>query len=1027
MAQRTVSGKVTDESGEGLPGVNVLIKGTTTGTQTDLDGNFRLSVEDGATLVFSYVGFDTQEVEVGARTTIDVALGGATELQEVVVTAAGIQRETRTLGYAVSTIGGEELVKAPEPNVINSLSGKIAGVQVRGGNGGLGSASRIQIRGIRTLNTQASSQPLFVVDGVPIGNQNIVSGSGISGAFDPGNALGDINAADIENITVLKGANAAALYGNRARNGVIVINTKRGKKSSDNSPSISVNSTTRFDNVLVTPDYQNQFSGGTNGVYNDTFLDGWGERLEGQVRTNYQGLDESLVAQENIYDQYFQTGTMFLNSVNISNANDVSDFRLGLTSLNQTGIAPGSQLDRYTIAINAGTKFNDVWSARFGGNYVATKNIGQVGSGSNTPLAAVGNVQGLPVNTNLDDYLFGAGNQDSTELLSNGYPRLNNFNDSPWYTAEQTQAEQDVERFYGFAQIQAQATDWLNILGRVGMDSRNDNRFRAVPVGTLGAEDGSFLNDRLISRQLTTGLLATANFDLNEDLSLQAIVGHEYNSRTFERLTINGQGLNIPGLYAPGNATSIPTSDDNTQRFYGAYGDVTLTYKGWATLNVTGRNDWSSTLPAEERSFFYPSVSTSFVFTDAFNIQNNIINYGKVRASWARVGSDTQPYQLAFNYFPVTNIRGQFGQGNTAPFLGQALFRASNQIPPQALTPEFTNSLEVGFDGEFWDGRIEVDFTYYDIETTDQILAVPTAEATGFGSKLVNFGDVENKGFELALTINPLRDGPVNWSTTFNFMENRFRVTRLPEGVDEVTIANSFSGFAVEATVGEDLGLTATTWARDSLSGRPLIDPTTGLRRAGETERVGNVNPDWNLGINNTITYKGIRLGFLIDIRKGGSILAGTTRNLRNLGLAAETAAGRTGSIVDTEGVIVVSTNADGTNVVRDNDVAVTPEQFWTNYSSSTVLESSIFDASFVKLREVVLSYSLPASVIGKTPFKSITVGFEARNVALLWARTQHIDPEASLFQATSPAAGSEERFGVPSTRSVGFNIGLGF
>jgi len=313
VAQKTVSGKVTDDSGEALPGVNVLIKGTTTGTQTDLDGNYELSVENGAFLVFSYVGFETQEVEIGSRTIIDISLGGATELQEVVVTAAGIERDTRTLGYAVSSIEGDELTKAPEPNILNSLSGKVAGVQIRGASGGLGASSRIQIRGLKSLSS--SGQPLFVIDGVPIGNQNILTGSGISGAFDPGNALGEINPADIADVTVLKGANAAALYGNRARDGVIVITTKKGKTTSSGAPAISVNSSVRFDNPLVTPEYQGRYSGGQNGVYINNFLNGWGEVAEGQSRINFQGLEENLRSQDNAYDQFFETGTLFQNSV----------------------------------------------------------------------------------------------------------------------------------------------------------------------------------------------------------------------------------------------------------------------------------------------------------------------------------------------------------------------------------------------------------------------------------------------------------------------------------------------------------------------------------------------------------------------------------------------------------------------------------------------------------------------------------------------------------------------------------------
>jgi len=1020
--ERSVSGKVTSvDEGEALPGVNVVLKGTTTGTVTDIDGNYKVNVpESGGTLIFSFIGLASQEVDIGSRTVIDVQMSSDIEqLSEVVVTANAIQREKRTLGYSVSSLGGEELNRAREVNVVNSLSGKVAGVQVTGTGGGLGQSSRILIRGNKSLT--GSNQPLFVVDGVPVFNSNVLTGDDIQGAFDVGNGAGEINPNDIESVTVLKGANAAALYGSRARNGAIIITTKKGKKG---KAAVSVNSSFRADTPLVLPDFQNSYTGGTNGRYINTFQDGWGERIEGQTRTNFQGLDETLTAQPDNYEDFFQTGKLWINSVSFSNGNENGDFRLGVTSLNQQGIVPSSELDRYTITANAGTKVGDKVNTRMSLSYIRSENVGQVASGGNTPLALVGTVQSLPRTQAIDALKFGGGNQDSTELLTNGYPRLSDFIDSPWYTAEQTQANQVVERVFGNAQADFQATEWLNLLGRVGIDNRVDQRNRVVAKGTLGAEAGSFTEDFIKQTQLTTSMMATMDFELNPEMSLSTIIGHEYNQRKLERLQNLAQGIEIPGLYTPTNAsTNTVTNDFTLRRFHGVYADVTFSYKDWLTLNATGRNDWSSTLPEAERSYFYPSVSASFIFTDAFDLSNNIISFGKIRASWAQVGSDTNPYLLNFTFFPDDDIRGQFGQGNNFPFLGQPGFAATNTNPPLELTPEFTTSLELGADITLFNDKVDIDFTWYDITTTDQILQVPVAEATGFALQVANLGEIKNSGVELGITANPLTLGEFNWSTRVNFTMNNFEVVELGLGLEEVGLSASFSGFQVTAVPGADLELHGTTWLRDSVTGRPVVDPTTGLRQAsGENTKIGDLNPDFLLGWSNTFSYKGITLSFLLDWKNGGDMLVGTTRTLRNSGLSEETLFNREGAIIDAEAVIL-----DENGVARDNDIAVTPEQFWTNYSSSTVLESSIFDASFLKLRELSISYALPNSVIGNTPFKSVSVGIEGRNLALLWARTQHIDPEVSLFQAGDIGAGAEERFGVPSTRSVGFNVKLGF
>lgn len=1020
--ERVVTGTITNE-GNPLPGVTVQVKGTRRGAVSDVDGKYKISLQQNdKILVYNFIGMKSQELEVGSRSIIDVPMESDTEhLDEVVVTANNIEREKRTLGYSVTSVKGEEVDRVKSTNFLNSLSGKVPGVQISQASSNPGGSTRIVIRGTNSLS--GNNQPLMVVDGIPVSNQNIATGSGIQGAFDAGNGAGEINPADIASVTVLKGASAAALYGSRAANGAIIITTKRGKASS--GPTVSLSSSFRAERPNRLPSFQNEYAQGRYGKYDKRSENGWGPKIEGQIVPSYDyhadTADlpesawplESLTAYPNNVEDFYQTGTLFINSVDVSSATEKGDYRLGFTSMNQKGIVPGAGLDRYTFAVNAGQQLNKVIKSRVGMNYVKSETRGSVSQGGNSPNVLTSLINGIPRTTSLERLQLVDGQQNP----------IGRFSNSPYWVAEKNGNDVNLNRFFGFGMLEADVTDWLSLKGRAGLDYRVDRRFRRSAKGTLGAINGSFTNDDIVNTELTTSLMATVQKEFSDKFKLTAIVGGEYNNRIFERSTLNASELSVSDIYTPTNAKNTTSETDySEQRLLGAYGDISLTYNNYLTLNVTMRNDWSSTLPKSNRSYFYPSASLSFVFSDAFNIHNDVFSFGKLRLSAAQVGNDTRPYQLDYYYYPLSDYFGQYGTTNNYPFNGQTAYSATSTIPPENLLPERQNSWEIGTELSFFNGRFGIDFTYYNIETSNQILAVPTPESTGYRRKRVNAGAVANQGIELLLSFIPIQTKSFEWTSQVNFTRNRNKVTELVEGLDKLQIASGFNGVSVQAVPGESLQLQGVGFKRAD-SGEIIVDPNTGLRMQGDEETFGEIQPDFLLGFQNSFTYKGVTLNFLIDWNQGGKMISRTVGDLRYDGLAEETAVNREQIFIDKNAYIE---NGDGS--VRPNDIGVTHQDFWQSYATSGIAEGSVFDKTYVKLRELSMSYSLPKSLLNKTNFiKSLSLGVEARNLWIIYSNIPHIDPETSLFQAASDASGSVEMGSLPSTRSFGGNIKIVF
>ena len=1034
---KSVLGKVTGSDNEGVPGVNVLVRGSNVGTATKADGTYQINVPNkGGTLVFSFIGYKSKEVEINNQSNINVQLDAdLVNLNEVVVTANAIIREKKELGYAVSTVNGTELTKARDPNLLNSLAGKVAGVRITQQSGTVGGSSRVMIRGANSISS--ASEPLFVVDGIPISNSSFNNSETdvVTGGVDVGNRAGDLNPDDIENMTVLKGAAASALYGSRARNGVIVITTKRGK-SGAKKMNVTINSSYRTDNVLRTPELQTDFAQGNLGVYNPQLGNGWGPKISsitGPVK-DYKGEDvQRLQAYPNNWKNFFVTGQTAINSVSLDGANDQGDYRFGYTNLRQTGTVPNSELSRNTFSFNAGKKITDKLTSRAWVNYIRTTSDGRPQQGSNTTNIISTILAGTPVTVDINELrnnLFAPATQAVPPGWTGDLARsidLNGVQNNPYFVTEFNRFSNSVDRMFGGTSLSYDLTSWFNVTGRVGTDFFTENRRSVTRRGTRGRLNGQFDTNDIFEREVQTDLLATISRKISKDWSFKGIVGHQFNQRTIRRSRVQSEGLNIDRLYTFANAQSnVPSNFFSRREIFGVYGDFSFDYKNFLFLNATGRNDWSSTLPVSNNSYFYPSVSASFVLTEAFPnlsiVKKDILSYAKLRANYANVGSDEDPYQLSFTYNPLTQASDIYTFNILYPIGGASAFGATNVLPPTNLRPQQQTSYEFGAELKFFGGRVGLDMTYYKTLNYDQIISIAVPQSTGYSARRLNVGEISNKGLEAMLTVTPLKTrSGFRWDAAFNFNRNINRVESLAPGLQEfiVTSGDGF-GIFIAARPGETFNIQGVGWLRDP-NGNIIINPTTGLRTPGPRKLLGSIYPDWTMGINNSFSFKGFDFNFLIDIRKGGVINSQTVSIVRGSGLAAETAVNDRTPFID-PGVI---RNADGTFRPNDKPVA-SVQQYWSQLDNSVSPENNMFDGSYSKLREVRIAYNFPKTLVNKTPFGSIAFGLEGRNLWIISSNVPHIDPEANVL-GTGLIGEGLERGSIPSSRTVGANLRFTF
>jgi len=1042
--ERTISGQVVDDNGESLPGVNVVLKGSTQGTITDLDGNYKvpLNGDDDAILVFSFIGMQTKELPVGGRSVLDVILSqDVTQLTEVVVTAFGVEREKKALGYSVQDVKSDELTKTDQTSVLNSLQGKVAGAQISNAGGAIGSSTRIVLRGPTSL--LGNNQALIVVDGVPINNgtSNNVQASGnfYDNIVDAGNRANDINPENIESVSVLKGPAAAALYGSRAANGVVLITTKKGTNTAGKT-NINFNSSYTWSKVYIIPKMQNKFGQGQFGDNQNYLFDqeSWGDAFDGSLRpygavvNNIQRYKPYEALPSNVQD-FWETGNTFQNSLSLSGGNADATYFLSFNDMQQNGVMINTDMRRNNLTFNGSANLGDKVTTSASINYVRTKaNLPMIGQ-RNQALAQVYN---MPRDMSVVDM------KDLDDPFNTPDGFFTSFIVNPYYSLKRDFSSQDMNRIFGNVQLAYAPVDWISGTLRVGSDVIADQRNTyhdlvqyqpgSPNAGAAFNSDGEYTEQRLNTREINVDAMVNVNRDLMPDLQLNVLVGYNFNQRETDNLFTTIDALTLPRFPSLSNVSGSYTSGGiaTKRRLYGVYGSADLSYKGYLFLGATYRTDWSSTLPLDNNSFSYPSVNLGFVFTDAFEITNNILSFGKVRLSYAEVGNDAGTY-LTNSVFQQTNIGASFATIQFPFNNGTVIvpgFSEGNTIGNPNLQPEITKAYEAGIDIRLFNGRVGIDATYYNSTSESQILNTSVAPSSGFTTQVVNIGKISNKGVELQLNTTPLKIGAFRWDLSVNYTKNVNRVEELDPGNTELVLVAQGLTPGLKLVVGKPYGVFEATQALKTADGKVVVGPDGIPLDDPDPVEIGSIQPDWYGGATSTFSYKGLSLGITMDTRQGGKVVSSTAAQLYFAGLAEETAFNDREEWIVPNSVVQTGTDDDGNPIYSPNSTPLTMygngnvRNYWSQIQGGSRNEAVLLDASYLKLREVALRYTIPTALISKTPFKGITVGAVGRN---LWLRTQgnnhFIDPEASAFGNGN--AQGYEFLGIPPQATYGFDL----
>lgn len=1028
---KTVEGLVRDAYGDPLPGANILEKGTSNGTQSDFDGRFSLELKgENSVLVISYLGFTTQEIVVGDRTFIEVSLQeNAAILEETVVTALGILKEEKSLGYAVTEVSGVEIRESSEINVVNALAGKVAGVQISASSGGADASSSIIIRGQNSL--RGNNQPLFVIDGVQIDNNPVA----VAGDFgrDFGNNISDINPDDIESMSVLKGPNASALYGSRAANGVVLITTKKGKRTK--GLGLTYSSTVLTEQAYDILPLQNEFGSGEGPRFTDGFFPinpdgipvlsvGWnnfGPRMDGTTVIGFNGQERPYSPQPNNINDFYRTGYSFINNVSFSGANEEgsSTYRVSFTSRKKKGIIERNDSDKYTFNFRGTQKITDYLNADVSLSYNRSEGQGRplIGNGPLLNRYAGFIPRDIPFEVYRDDYKQDDGSR------TGGCPWC--YSNSFWEILENSNNDQS-DRIIGTIDLNLSITDWMRLKLKASTDGL-ERFFESSTSGTLAGgtgPDASYATNQTVSRQFTYEFLLSAERELTEDLDLSInLGGQSWESRFRSVSATTRNGLRTPGFFAIDNSNLDPLGATSFQnrKINSLYSFGQLGYKNYLFLDLTGRMDWSSTLPAENNSYFYPSASLSFAFTDAFHLNSPFLTFGKVRASLAQVGNDAQQPYLLNPVYTSTGTYGNFPLASTA-----------TTVPPGNLLPEETNSMEFGFDLRFFNNRLGLDFNWYKSETTNQIIELDVAESSGATRALVNAGKIENRGIEFLLSGTPIKSKDFAWDATFNYSRNRNKVLEL-NGLESISLAvNNDGPIVVEARPGRPYG-DIVVWAPEQDdNGNSIVNDNGQIANFFERKVVGNIQPDWTGGLTNTFAYKAFTLSGLIEFSMGGEYYSYSKRWLTARGSSKESLFGRdteNGGLawVDgsgrnrNDGIIAEGVNRDGS----PNSVVVSVIDYYNNSYQNNFPEH-IVDASYVVLRELSLGYKIPDSFLKNTFISNARFSLIGRNLALLSNKSRINNPIATAYGSGNGSQGIESGAFAPS-RLYGFSLNVSF
>jgi TonB-linked SusC/RagA family outer membrane protein len=1057
--ERVITGTVTDANDRlPIPGVSVRERGTQNGASTTGDGRYSLRVSSPtAVLEFSYIGYTTQAIPLSASNVINVALGASNSiLNEVVVTANAIRREKRTLGYSAPTLNNEELNQGENPNLLNALTGKIAGANITTTSNTPGSSSRVVLRGGSSIS--GNNQALIVVDGVPIDNSSVIGGGGLS-AVDFGNRGNDINPDDVESVTVLKGPGATALYGSRASNGALIITTKRGKKGAEKME-ITFSSANSFSSILKLPDLQNEYGQGYfvdfdasgNPIYENDPKENfsYGAPFNGQVQPWGQQIDEvrlekPYVAIENNVRDFFDTGFVTDNNLGFSGGGEKTSFYLGLNAVNSNGINPGDKdiFNKYNVRFNGSADFTNKFSAGVSVTYsrINRNEVGGGQGGNSVYNNVLQTPRDIPLTDlkDLDNKYYGYGITDASGVRHEDlYGYYGAYTMNPYWILENYDNFNDVSRVTGNFNVGYKPFPWLDLRERVGIDTYNDRRRFLSPkysfmpadeAGNYTADDntqtsnGSYQIDEFNVNEIVHDLMITGTHRFSDDFEASLLIGNNIRQRYTNSLstsTNTSGGLVVPDWYNLANSNgpvNVGTDFISKRRLIGIYADLNLSYKNMLFLEITGRNDWSSTLPQQNNSFFYPSVSASFLFSELLKESSisQILDYGKLRSSYAQVGNDTDPYQL-LTTFARGQIASGFG-GTTFPFGNVVALMAGSTIGNPNLKPEKTNSFEVGVELGLLKNRITADFSYYANSSKNQILSIPIPSSTGYGFSVVNAGEIQNRGIELALRGTPIKNKKFTWELFGTFTRNRNEVIELLPGIQQVSLGG-FTGMSIVAAVGKTYGeFYAVTNATDA-EGRTIVDSSTGIPITTSTAQyLGSYNPKYQASLGTNLKYGNFSLNALFDTRQGGVFFSRTKDITAFNGTSAETGGQRLGVIYPNS----VYLDANGNSVVNSS-VTYNKQDYYPSLPEGM----NIVDGSFVKLRTLSLAYQFSKDQLKNTRFGTLTVGFFGNNL-FLWTpkSNQYADPEVN-----SSGAGNAQGFDFtaqPSVRNFGFNVRVSF
>lgn len=1043
---RQVSGVVTADDGSTLPGVNITLKGTTRGITTDTDGKYSITVPSSGTLVFSFVGYLSQSIPVGSKSTINVTLVSDTQqLGEVVVTALGISRERKSLGYSTATISNTSITEARNTSPLDALNARVPGLSVNTSSGAPGASTVLNIRGFNSVT--GNNQPLYVIDGVPMNNRGNTSSTNAANANDDfnrsmdfGNQMNDINPNEIESITVLKGISASALYGSRAANGAILITTKRGKSG---KTSVDFSSSFAQSQVLRVPHLQNTYGQGWSGLFDRIENGSWGPKLDGKTRLWGNVVDNSQMlksfsAQEDNIKDFFDKGYEWNNSIAVSGGTETANYRVAYSNAMANGVVPtnADSYKRNTLSLNGGLKL-DKFSVNSNLNYVH-KNQKAVATGQGDDAGGGKVVWQELIQIPRDHSIV-----DSKALLNPDDPfykfmTLDNYftpyAQNPYWTLYNQGNNYDEDRIFGNIEFGYQLFKSLGVQWRVGGDYSdafqkdwgNVGRITpGTPNSTANNVFGSVSQISRGNRQFNSDLIFNFKHNFGSRFDVQAFLGHNINERTALTNFAKVTNLDLPGFYNLSNSSVTPTTFATTskRRLVGVYGSATFGFDSWLYLTVGARNDWSSTLPAGRNSYFYPSASISAVLSEAFKLPAEI-PFVKVRFAAASAGNDADPYQVYSVYVPGTTRAGGFGNINF-PFGGVNAYEVSNNPGNQALKPEISNEYEGGLELGFFGRRVGVDLSYYDKLTKNQIISLNLEPATGATAQTVNLGSVRNKGIELALNLIPVRTEDFEWGLTFNYNKINNKVESLGlEGGSGNILLNSSYNVNLRAKVGLPLGAIFSPDVQRDPQGRTIVNPENGLPLVSSEETYrGSINPNYTLGLSTYLTYKGFRLSANGDYRNGGVMYSYTARLNYFNGNAYNT------QYNDREPWVVPNSVVKQGDTYVTNTTPVSRTDVYTYYGGSTSPNeyNHVLPKTFFKLRNVSLTYSVPKSFLAKMPIRVASVGVFGRNLILWTPKGNHfVDPEANTFGTSLKNLYGEFAAG-PSTATYGAQLNLSF